>query len=53
MGKCVILCAAGFDALAEPIRSGAYVIAADGGLRHTDALGLHPDAIVGDFDSLG
>ncbi len=53
MGKCVIFCAAGFDALAEPIRSGDYVIAADGGLRHTDALGLHPDAILGDFDSLG
>ena len=53
MGKCVIFCAAGFDALAEPILPGDYIIAADGGLRHTSALGLHPDAILGDFDSLG
>lgn len=53
MGKCVIFCAAGFDALAEPILPGDYIIAADGGLRHTSALALHPDAILGDFDSLG
>ena len=53
MGKCVIFCAAGFDALAEPILPDDYIIAADGGLRHTSALGLHPDAILGDFDSLG
>ena len=53
MGKCVIFCAAGFDALAEPILPGDYIIAADGGLQHTSALGLHPDAILGDFDSLG
>ena len=53
MGKCVIFCAAGFDALAEPILPDDYIIAADGGLQHTSALGLHPDAILGDFDSLG
>lgn len=27
------------------------VIAADGGLRHAQALGLHPDIIIGDMDS--
>ena len=52
MKTCVIFCAGGFDGLAEPVE-GAYVIAADGGLRHVRALGLVPDAILGDFDSLG
>ena len=53
MKTCIIFCAAGFDGLLSPIPEGALVIAADGGLRHTDALGLAPDVILGDFDSLG
>ena len=53
MKKCVIFCAAGFDGLLLPIRKDDLVIAADGGLRHTQALGIHPDVILGDFDSLG
>lgn len=54
MGKhCVIFCAGGFDGLLSPIPEDAFVIAADGGLRHMDALGLVPDVILGDFDSLG
>ena len=53
MRSCVIFCAAGFDGLLGPIPEGALVIAADGGLRHTQALGLVPDIILGDFDSLG
>ena len=53
MGKCIIFCAAGFDDLLEPIGEEDFVIAADGGLRHTQALGLTPDCILGDFDSLG
>ena len=53
MKHCIIFCAAGFDGLLEPIPEGALVIAADGGLRHTEALGLRPDVILGDFDSLG
>lgn len=53
MKPCIIFCAAGFDGLLFPIPENALVIAADGGLRHTDALGLRPDVILGDFDSLG
>ena len=53
MSKCIIFCAAGFDGLSEPIGEDDFVIAADGGLRHTRALGLTPDCILGDFDSLG
>ena len=53
MGKCIIFCAGGFDSLFEPIRVGDLVIAADGGLRHTQKLGVEPGVILGDFDSLG
>lgn len=53
MGKCLIFCAGGFDSPVESIAPGDCVIAADGGLRHTQALGLTPDVILGDFDSLG
>ena len=53
MKTCVIFCAAEFDGLLLPIPADALVIAADGGLRHTEGLGLTPDVILGDFDSLG
>ena len=53
MGKCIIFCAAGFDTLAEPIHKDDFVIAADGGLVHTEKLGIVPSEIIGDFDSLG
>ena len=53
MGKCVIFCAAGFDGLVEEIKKDDYILAADGGLLHTQALGLTPNGIIGDFDSLG
>ncbi len=52
MKNCVIFCAGGFDGLAAPLGD-AYVIAADGGLAHCRALNIRPDAILGDFDSLG
>ena len=53
MGKCIIFCAAGFDGLAQPIANDDFVIAADGGLAHTRQLGITPNEILGDFDSLG
>lgn len=33
------------------IPDNAFIIAADGGLEHTDARGITPDLIIGDFDS--
>lgn len=53
MRTCVVFCAAGFDSLAEPVRPGDLIIAADGGFRHVWQLNLTPDVILGDFDSLG
>ena len=53
MRKCVVFCAGGFDAPVRPIEQTDVVIAADGGLLHTNGLGLRPDVILGDFDSLG
>ena len=53
MKECVIFCAAECDGLARPIGQNAFVIAADGGLRHTKTLGITPNAVLGDFDSLG
>lgn len=52
MKKCVIFCAGAFDSLIEPIAPDDCIIAADGGLRHVQALGLQADVILGDFDSL-
>lgn len=53
MGKCIIFCAAGFDGLVQPIAKEDFVIAADGGLAHTQTLGITPNEVLGDFDSLG
>ena len=53
MGKCIIFCAAGFEGLIEPLAQEDFVIAADGGLAHTERLGITPDVVLGDFDSLG
>lgn len=51
MKNCVIFCAGAFDTLAEPVEG--VCIAADGGVRHVEKLGLTPDVVLGDFDSLG
>jgi thiamine pyrophosphokinase len=53
MRNCVIFCAGEFEKLSQPIGEGDLLIAADGGLAHVKKLGLVPDIILGDFDSLG
>jgi hypothetical protein len=50
MGKCIIFCAADFHGLAAPLEKDDFIIAADGGLNHTNALGITPNGILGDFD---
>ena len=53
MKTCIIFCAGGFTQLAEPIREDDFLMAADGGYAHLEKLGLTPDGVLGDFDSLG
>lgn len=53
MRTCIVFCAGGFEKLVEPVREGDFLMAADGGLVHLQKLGLTPDGILGDFDSLG
>lgn len=53
METCIIFCAGDFDGLIEPAGKEDHILAADGGLVHLQALGLTPDTILGDFDSLG
>lgn len=53
MESCVIFCAGGFAGLVAPVEQTDHIIAADGGLVHVQSLGLQPDGVLGDFDSLG
>lgn len=49
---CVVFGAGEYYAAPPVVPAGAYVVAADGGLDHVRALGVEPDVVVGDFDSL-
>ena len=53
MKKCVIFCAGKMELPPLPIEKDDLVIAADGGLCHTQRWGITPQVIMGDFDSLG
>lgn len=52
MGGCFVFCAGTFYGLREAPGAGDLILAADAGLLHCRALGLRPDLIVGDFDSM-
>lgn len=53
MKSCYIVGAGEFTPRDLHPDSGDYVIAADGGLRALDDLGIQPDLLIGDLDSLG
>ena len=53
MKKCVIFCAGKMELPPLSIEKDDLVIAADGGLCHTQKWGITPQVILGDFDSLG
>ena len=54
MRKCVIIGAADIKDYARAknyLRKDDFYIFCDAGLKHTEALGMKPDLIIGDFDS--
>lgn len=53
MKKCIIYCAAPAGSPMVGPEPGDLLIAADGGLKHLERLGLAPNLVLGDFDSLG
>lgn len=52
MRRCFVFSAGDFCGLRERPRSGDFLIAADAGLLLCRKLGLSPDLLVGDFDSM-
>ena len=51
-GLCVIISGGEFCELPADLRAAEYVIACDRGWQYVEKLGLTPDLIVGDFDSV-
>lgn len=54
MSKCVIIGGAGirdYDSIKEYLKEDDFNIFCDSGLKHMEKLGVHPDLIIGDFDS--
>ena len=52
MKRCFIFAAGSFYGLRESPAAGDYVIAADAGYRVCQSLGIVPDLLLGDFDSM-
>lgn len=51
-GKCIVICAGDFTPVEIKKKGGDFVIAVDGGYLYSKILGIAPDLIIGDFDSL-
>ena len=51
-GTCIIVGAGELTVGEIPVKEGDFVIAADGGFAYCRRLGVEPDLILGDFDSL-
>lgn len=51
-GRCIIVGAGDFFGMPFPVADDDYVIAADAGYDNLKALGIRPDLLVGDFDSM-
>ncbi len=51
-GKCVIVAAGDLSATEIKVSEGDLLIAVDGGLEYCERLGLEPDLVLGDFDSV-
>ncbi len=50
---CMLVGSAEYHADRAPLREDAYIIALDGGYAHLTKREIIPDAVIGDFDSLG
>ena len=50
--KCIIFAAGDFDGTFEKC-DGDLIIAADAGYRHLEKMGINPDILLGDFDTIG
>ena len=50
--KCVIISAGSFVPVDIKLYEGDYLIACDAGFAYAEQLGILPDLIVGDFDSM-
>ncbi len=51
-GKCVIVAAGDLSVTEIPLSRRDMLIAVDGGLKYCEELGLEPDLVLGDFDSV-
>ena len=51
--NCIIIGAGDFCKENFPYPEDSYIIAADGGFAHLSEIGIVPDMVIGDFDSLG